>query len=52
MKYLLLVHFANGCESYYADDPDKLREYAELKKFNHYEIYELKKTIYSYLNTN
>lgn len=49
MKYLLLVHLENGCESYYADDPDKLKEYAELKKFSYFEIYELAKTIYSYV---
>lgn len=49
MKYLLLVHLENGCESYYADDPDKLKEYAELRKFSYFEIYEFKKTIYSYI---
>ena len=48
MKYLLLVHFANGCESYFADDPYKLKEYAEMRKFDYWEVYELKKTVYSY----
>lgn len=52
MKYLLLVHFVNGCESYYADDPDKLKEYAEIKKISNFEIYELKKPIYSYIEAN
>lgn len=47
MKYLLLVHFSNRCESYYANDPDVLKEYAELKNFKTYEVYELNKTICS-----
>lgn len=50
MKYLLLVHFKNKTESYYADDPDGLKEYAEFRKFDNFEIYELNKTIYSYVS--
>lgn len=49
MKYLLLIHLTNGCESYYGNDPDKLKEYAELRNFNCFEVYELKKTVYSYV---
>lgn len=52
MKYLLLVHFANGSESYYANDPDILKEYAELKKFNSWEVFELNKTVYSFIDCN
>lgn len=52
MKYLLLVHFKNRTESYYADDPDGLKEYAEFRKFDIFEIYELNKTIYSYIEAN
>lgn len=52
MKYLLLVHLKNGTESYYADDPDGLKEYAEFRKFDNFEIYELNKTIYSYVSAD
>ena len=52
MKYLLLVYLKNGTESYYADDPDKLKEYAEFRKFYNFEIYELNKTIYSTIEAN
>lgn len=51
-KYLLLVHFENSkTESYYSDDPDKLKEYAEYRKFKSFDIYELNKTIYSFKDT-
>lgn len=52
MKYLLLVHFKNGCESYYANDPNVLKSYAESKNFDCWEVYELNKTIYSFVNAN
>lgn len=54
-KYLLLVHVKDElkryytCESYYGNDPDKLKEYAEFRKFDSFEIYELNKTVYSYV---
>ena len=51
-KYLLLVHFKNGCESYYSNDPDKLKEYAEMKNYKSYEIFELNKTFYSYISSD
>lgn len=51
MKYLLLVQFSNGCESYFGDDADKLKEYAELRKFDYWTIYELNKEVYSYVNS-
>lgn len=45
-KYLLLVILKGGkTESYYADSIDKLKEYAEFRKFTRYEIFELKKII-------
>lgn len=45
-KYLLLVLLNNNkTESYFADSSNKLKEYAELRKFTKYEIYELKKVI-------
>lgn len=48
-KYLLLVHFGNSeTESYYGDDPDGLKEYAEYRKFKSFDIYELNKTFYSF----
>lgn len=47
MKYLLLVHLKNGTESYYSDNPDGLKEYAEFRKFQRWEVYELKRTVYS-----
>lgn len=50
MKYLLLVHFPkNKSETYYADDPDKLKEYAESRGFEYWEVYELNKTVYQYV---
>lgn len=43
-KYLLLVILKNNkIESYFANNSNALKEYAELKKFTRYEIYELKK---------
>lgn len=51
MEYLLLVHLKNGrSESYYANDPDKLKEYAEFRNFNRWEVYELNKIVYSTIN--
>ena len=42
-KYLLLVILkGNKSESYYADDKDKLKEYAEFRKFKNYKVFELK----------
>lgn len=42
-KYLLLVLLKKGkTESYYADDKDKLKEYADFRKFDNYRIFELK----------
>ena len=52
MKYLLLVHFYNSTESYYSDNPDKLKAYAELKKFQCWEVYELNGTVYSYIESD
>ena len=49
MKYLLLVHLKNTTESYYSDDPNGLKEYAEFRKFQYWEVYELNKTVYSYV---
>lgn len=44
LKFLLLVYCKKGnTESYYADDPKKLKEYALFRKFDNYKIYELKK---------
>lgn len=44
LKFLLLVYCKKGnTESYYADDAKKLKEYALFRKFDNYEIYELKK---------
>lgn len=50
MKYLLLVHLKKGSESYYGNDPDSLKEYAEFRKFQCWEVYELNKTVYSYID--
>lgn len=48
MKYLLLVRYSNGLESYYANDSDKLKEYVQLlKNYKSYDIYELSKVIES-----
>ena len=45
-KYLLLVLLKGGkTESYYADSSDRLKEYAEFRKFVRYEIFELKKVV-------
>lgn len=52
MKYLLLVHFKNTTESYYSDDPDGLKEYAEFRKFQCWEVYELNRTVYSYIQSD
>lgn len=48
MKFLLLVHFKNETASYYGDDPDILIEYAEIRGFKCWEVYELSKIIHSY----
>ena len=48
MKYLLLVKYSNGLESYYSNDSDKLKEYVKLlKNYKSYDIYELSKVIES-----
>lgn len=48
MKYLLLVRYSNRLDSYYANDPEKLKAYAKLlKNYKSYDIYELNKTIES-----
>lgn len=49
-RYLLLVYFDNGSESYYGDNPDTLKSYAELKKFKAFDIFELNKTVYSFVD--
>lgn len=50
MKYLLLVRYSNTLESYYADNPERLKEFAKLlKNYIGYDIYELNKTIESVL---
>mgnify|MGYP006959237176 CR=1 FL=1 len=42
-KYLLLVYCKKGnTESYYSDDKDKLKEYADFRNFDNYKIFELK----------
>lgn len=43
-KYTLIVKTKKGhIESYYGDAVKQLKEYAEFRKFNNYDIYELKK---------
>lgn len=42
MKYLLLVYLKKGhTESYYSDDLDGLKEYADFRKFDNYKLFEL-----------
>lgn len=42
-KYLLLVILKrNKSESYYADNKEKLKEYAEFRRFKNYKLFELK----------
>lgn len=44
MKYLLLVKLKNNkFESYFFEDINILYQYKELRRFEKYEIYELKK---------
>lgn len=44
MEYLLFVRLKNKkIESYFGDDVEELRKYAEFRKFSNFEIYELKK---------
>lgn len=53
MKYLLLVRYSNYSESFYANDPEKLKAYAKLlKNYISYDIYELNKTIESVVITD
>lgn len=43
MKYLLLVYLKKGnTESYYSNDLDGLKEYADFRKFDNYKLFELK----------
>lgn len=45
-KFLLLVILKNRkTESYYGDSIKGLYEYAQFRKFDNYEIYELKKIV-------
>ncbi len=41
-KYTLIVKIKNRIEAYYSDYVNKLEQYAELRKFKDYKIYELK----------
>ena len=43
-KFILLVKQSNGdLESYFGDNAKYLKDYAELKKFKRFKIYELQK---------
>ena len=41
-KYLLLVITKNGLETYFTDNIAKLTEYAKIRKFDNYKIFELR----------
>lgn len=43
MKYLLLVYLKKGhTESYYSNNIKDLKEYAKIRKFENYKLFELK----------
>lgn len=46
MAYLLLVQLSKKTESYYSNDPEALKEYAEAREFNNYKVYKLGEVIY------
>lgn len=46
MAYLLLVQLSKKTESYYSDDPETLKEYAEVREFDNYKVYKLGEVIY------
>lgn len=46
MAYLLLVQFLKKTESYYSNDPEALKEYAEVRGFDNYKVYKLGEVIY------
>lgn len=46
MAYLLLVQLSKKTESYYFDDPETLKEYAEVRGFDNYKVYKLGEVIY------
>lgn len=46
MAYLLLVQLSKKTESYYSDDPETLKEYAEVRGFDNYKVYKLGEVIY------
>ena len=46
MTYLLLVQFSKKTESYYSNDPEALKEYAEARGFDNYKVYKLGEVIY------
>ena len=46
MAYLLLIQLSKKTESYYSNDPDTLKEYAEARGFDNYKVYKLGEVIY------